>query len=54
VPKTVKEALDLNKKNGNTLWADVIAKEMKDVRVAFKSSLTGSLRLSAIRKYPAT
>ncbi len=34
--KTVKEALELNKKNGNTLWADAIAKEMKDVRVAFK------------------
>jgi hypothetical protein len=36
VPKTVKEALELDKKNGNTLWADAIAKEMKDVRVAFK------------------
>jgi hypothetical protein len=29
VPKTVKEALDLDCKNGNTLWADAIAKEMK-------------------------
>jgi hypothetical protein len=29
VPKTVKEALDLDHKNGNTLWADAIAKEMK-------------------------
>jgi hypothetical protein len=36
VPKTVKEALELDKKNGTTLWADAIAKEMKDVRVAFK------------------
>ncbi len=36
VPKTVKEALELDKKNGDTLWADVIAKEMKDVCVAFK------------------
>jgi hypothetical protein len=35
VPKTVKEALDLDRKNGNTLWADAIAKEMKEVRVAF-------------------
>jgi hypothetical protein len=35
VPKTVKEALKLDK-NDNTLWADAIAKEMKDVRVAFK------------------
>jgi hypothetical protein len=29
VPKTVNEALELDKKNGNTLWADTIAKEMK-------------------------
>jgi hypothetical protein len=36
VPKTVKEALELDKKNGNTIWADAIAKEMKDVCVAFK------------------
>jgi len=31
VPKTVKEALDLDHKNGNTLWADAIAKKMKEV-----------------------
>jgi len=36
LPKTVKEAFELDKKNGNTLWADAIAKEMRDVRVAFK------------------
>ena len=36
VPKTVKESRELNKKNGNTLWADGIAKEMKDICVAFK------------------
>jgi hypothetical protein len=35
VPKTVKEALDLDHKNGNTLWADAIAKEMKEVCIAF-------------------
>jgi hypothetical protein len=35
VPKTVKEALDLERKNGNTLWADAIAKEMKEVCIAF-------------------
>jgi hypothetical protein len=28
VPKTVKEALDLDCKNGNTLWAVAIAKEI--------------------------
>ncbi len=36
VPKTVKDALDINRRNGNTFWADAIAKEMKDVCVAFK------------------
>ena len=35
-PKTVEEALALDKKNGNTLWQDAIALEMKNVRVAFK------------------
>jgi hypothetical protein len=36
VPKSIDDALELDKKNGNTLWADAIAKEMKNVRVAFK------------------
>ncbi len=35
VPKTVKEALALDRKNDNTFWADAIAKEMKEVRIAF-------------------
>jgi hypothetical protein len=35
VPKTVKEALALDRKDGNTLWADAIAKEMKEVCIAF-------------------
>ncbi len=35
VPKTVKEAFDLDRKNGNTLWADAIAKETKEVCIAF-------------------
>jgi hypothetical protein len=35
VPKTVKEALALDRKNGNTLWMDAIAKEMKQVCIAF-------------------
>ncbi len=41
VPKTVKDALDIDRKNGNTFWADAIAKEMKDIRVAFKLLLDG-------------
>ncbi len=35
VPKTVKEALALDHKNGNTLWVDAIAKEIKKVCIAF-------------------
>ena len=36
VPKTVQRALEIDKENGNTLWRDAIAKEMKAVRIAFK------------------
>jgi hypothetical protein len=35
VPRTVKEAYELDRKNGNTLWADAIRKEMECVRTAF-------------------
>ena len=35
MPKTVKEAAELDTKNGDTKWMDAIAKEMKNVRVAF-------------------
>ncbi len=43
LPKTVKEALELDKKNGNTFWADTIAKEMKDICIAFKILLDGAI-----------
>ena len=33
---TVKVAIAISKKNGNTLWQDVIQKEMKNVKVAFQ------------------
>ena len=36
LPKTVEEALTLDAKNGNTLWADAISKEMENARVAFE------------------
>ena len=36
LPKTVEEALAIDKKNGNTFWADAISKEMKNARIAFK------------------
>ena len=32
----MKDALELDKKNGNTYWANAIATEMKNVRAAFK------------------
>ncbi len=35
VPKTVKEAFALDRKNCNTLWADAITKKMKEVCIAF-------------------
>ena len=33
---SVKDALEIDKKNGNTYWANVITTEMKNVRAAFK------------------
>ena len=36
IPNTVREALELDKKNGNDYWRKAIEKEMKNVRVAFK------------------
>ena len=36
LPKTVAEALNIDKENGNTLWADAIVKETKNVMIAFK------------------
>ena len=36
LPKMVEEAKILDKANGNTLWSDAIAKEMTNVKVAFK------------------
>lgn len=36
VPRSVREAYDLDVKNGDTKWRDAISKEMKNVRVAFQ------------------
>ena len=35
MPTSVKEALEIDRQNKNTLWYDAIMKEMKNVRVAF-------------------
>lgn len=36
VPKTVKEAIEIDRENGNTLWWDALMKEMLNVRPAFE------------------
>ncbi|KAI2513325.1 Reverse transcriptase (RNA-dependent DNA polymerase) [Fragilaria crotonensis] len=36
VPKNIKEAIEINKENGNTLWMDAVKLEMSNVRVAFE------------------
>jgi hypothetical protein len=36
VPNTVKEAIEIDAENGDTLWWDAIMKEMKNVRPAFE------------------
>ncbi len=35
LPKSVEDALAIDRLSGSTLWADAIAKEMQNVRVAF-------------------
>ncbi len=36
VAKSIKEAMEIDKRNGNTLWMDAVKLEMKNVRVAFE------------------
>ena len=36
MPKTVRQAIELDNKNGNTLWWDALMKEMRNVRPAFE------------------
>ena len=35
LPKSIEEALELDRKNGNTYWHDAIKKEMDNVKIAF-------------------
>ena len=35
IPRNFKEAVEFDRKNGNTLWQDIIKKEMKNVQGAF-------------------
>ena len=52
LPKTVPEALAIDRKNKNTLWADAIAKEMKNVRIAFKILPDGQSAPIGYQKVP--
>ena len=36
IPKSYAEACEIDNENGNTLWQDAIAKELKNVCVAFE------------------
>jgi hypothetical protein len=36
VPNSWDDCMRIDKENGNTLWKDVVRKEMKNVRIAFK------------------
>ena len=44
MPKSVEHALELDKKNGNTLWYDAIQKEMKNVKIAFREWEGGTIK----------
>ena len=37
LPKSVREAYKIDKKNGNDLWTKAVSREIMDVKVAFKS-----------------
>ena len=36
IPKSIKEAIEIDKENGNSLWMDAIKLEMQNVRIAFE------------------
>ncbi len=52
IPKTVNEALALDHKNGNTLLADTIAKEMREVSIAFNILPDGDSAPIGYQKIP--
>jgi hypothetical protein len=52
LPKTVAEALQLDKENGNQLWYEAIQKEMKNVQIAFKFLEDGEAAPVGYKKIP--
>ncbi len=39
IPKSIKDAIEIDEVNGNTLWMDSIEMEMKNVRVSLTQAL---------------
>jgi hypothetical protein len=52
IPRTVKEALELDLQNGNTFWADAVAKEMTEVQKAFDILPNGTTAPVGYQKIP--
>ncbi len=52
IARTVKEALELDRQNGNTIWADAIADEMTEVRKAFEILPNGKTAPVGYQKIP--
>ncbi len=52
IPKTVKEPLALDRKTRNTLWANAIAKEMREVRIALNILPDGGSAPIGYQKIP--
>jgi hypothetical protein len=52
VPKTAREAIDLDRKNSNTLWTNAISKEMTEVRKAFELLPDGMTAPVGYQKIP--
>jgi hypothetical protein len=47
VPTLVDHALKFDRRNGNTLWADIISKEMNDIRIALTLAALNDLKVKA-------
>jgi hypothetical protein len=52
IPRTVKEALELDRQNGNTFGANAIAKEMAEARKAFDILPDGTTSPVGYQKIP--
>jgi hypothetical protein len=53
VPRTVKEAYEVDKENDNNLWQDVIAKDMEVQELLSRSDIQGREFRQVIKKLNA-